>query len=981
MLLKPPLNPFHFSCDRPMTVKTPSNPAAATPAKPNDLKFLDELTGGAFTAPTSGERATRVREWLARGPGQEHLQDVFKELSARDKGAAKPLREKLDEIKRAKGHEAVAAEWAEKVNALLALGKLNIADAMAWQRDAARAGAPLSKEPLATLKTQLADRVKVIEDLQHRVQVQREAAVLLAQRIEVLSMKPWRDAQAVWDALRADVGNWQAQANALQADGNWPSVDLKYPPLLDASKAQLLVVWGAFEDALTQAVAASDDAQAPLPPVPMWAGELRSARGQANPAEAKPVKAKIAPELRSQAEAAVTEALSKLELEISQGHGKASAGAAGALRGALKEFGRLIGEKLDNQAHSALAAAGELEGWQRWRADQLREELVGRAEGLLKREPGHELGGRKMQDNLRTLREQWKQTDQGGVPNHGLWKRFDEACNNAYKVVEAWLEKVKTEALENKAQRLALIEEVKAWAAANRTALDDDWKGFNRVLHQFGDRWQAGGHVGEKPFAELQGLWQAAIADAAAPLEALQKQSVELRHAMIEEAKALGAAPVLRIDAVRAIQQRWQAQAHAVPLERRFEQKLWDAFRKPIDDAFNRKTAEREKADALLGARDRSVLDAAKALEKANASGDAQAIRAAMAGLDAALRGQAQARVDATAAQKSETDAKTAAETGTGPSSAENEVKSAEVLINTSYVATNNVAIDVPASAAGAAFDGALNPSAPDTEAAVTAAEPAAPAAAPVPAPPTRKPVVAMRGDDRPGMRKEAPASPMRGGKFGDRKDGPRAGGSDRAGRAGPSGLSGSGADRHDRGDRGDRAVGRFGERAGAAPSPAYSEAPRLGDAAFRAQRDALENAQFALKKLAAQAHGESIVQVLSAWEKRDAALMPSVQDLGSQANAALRSAWAQAVGQAAKEAKPGDAATALLRLEMAAELPTPAEHIAARRMLQLQMLTRRNDPPPAQTWGIDASTVLGSTFAPDIARRVQNALKALLKN
>jgi hypothetical protein len=64
-------------------------------------------------------------------------------------------------------------------------------------------------------------------------------------------------------------------------------------------------------------------------------------------------------------------------------------------------------------------------------------------------------------------------------------------------------------------------------------------------------------------------------------------------------------------------------------MDRRQEQKLWDAFRKPIDDAFNRKTAEREKAEASLGARDKMVLQAAKALEAANASGDAQAIRTA----------------------------------------------------------------------------------------------------------------------------------------------------------------------------------------------------------------------------------------------------------------------------------------------------------------------------------------------------------------
>jgi len=59
---------------------------------------------------------------------------VFRELSARDKGAARPLREKLDEIKRAKGQEAIAAEWADKARGLLALPRLNIADALAWQR-------------------------------------------------------------------------------------------------------------------------------------------------------------------------------------------------------------------------------------------------------------------------------------------------------------------------------------------------------------------------------------------------------------------------------------------------------------------------------------------------------------------------------------------------------------------------------------------------------------------------------------------------------------------------------------------------------------------------------------------------------------------------------------------------------------------------------------------------------------------------------
>ncbi|MBY0453342.1 MAG: DUF349 domain-containing protein [Burkholderiaceae bacterium] len=905
---------FSFSSRNKMSDAPETHPA---PAKTPEAHPLDALTGGAFSAATAGERASRIREWLTTQPTSEQLQEVFKELSGRDKGAARAVRERIDELRRAKNQEAIAAEWAEKASALLAAAKLNIADALAWQRDAAKAGAPLSREPLSLLKAQLADRVKVIEDLQHRVQVQREAAVLLAQRIEVLSTKSWRDAQAALEVLRTDVQHWQDQALALTGDASWASVEARFPPLLDASRIQLLVVWDAFQPAVAQAVAAAEDASAPLPTVPVWADELRVVRGvpteavAAERAPARPAKRKVDPEVLAKAEQAVREALTKLEQETAEGHGKASAGAAAALRAVLKDSGKHIDTALEHQVHAALVAAGELEGWQRWSADQVREDLLAKAEALLQRPEGQALGGRKMQETLRHLREQWKQADQGGAPNHGLWKKFDEACNAAHKVVEAWLDKVRSEAAEHKAQRVALIEEVKAWA--DTAAASGDWKAINRALHQFGDRWRAGGHVGEKIFAELQPLWKQAIAAAAAPFETAQKESLARRHAMIDEAVVLGAATTLRIDAIKALQQRWQAEAQSVPLDRKHEQKLWDAFRKPIDDAFNRKTAEREKSATELSARDRVVLDAAKALDAANASGDAQQIRAAMAALDAALRGQAQARAEAEIADQ---------------------LKPNQALASTEQA---SVAIKSEADAAD------------ETTASADTPAPAAPQ-------PAARRVVAVRGDDRPGMKKDAPAVMGRGGKPGDRRDA----------------RPGRDAGRPDaRGPRDDARAGRFGDR------PAYEDrGPRLGDAAFRAQRDAMEHAQHALKKLAAQAHGEALTQLLTAWEKRDAALLPSAQDLGGRVAPTVRSAWTQALGKAPA----GDAAQALLRLEIASESPTPADHLSARRLLQLQLLTRRNDPAPAETWGQDAATVLASASDAASARRLQNVLKALLR-
>jgi hypothetical protein len=904
------------------------NPA---PAKTNEPHPLDALTGGAFSAATSGERGSRIRDWLATQPSLEQLQEVFKDLSGRDKGAARAVRERLDEIRRAKGQEAIAVEWAEKAQALLSASKLNIADALAWQRDAAKAGAPLSREPLSLLKVQVADRVRVIEDLQHRVQVQREAAVLLAQRIEVLSTKPWRDAHFAMELLRVDVARWQEQAQELTGDASWASVEARFPPLLDASRTQLLVVWDAFQPAVAQAAAAAADATAPLPPVPVWADELRVARGLpteagvgAAAAAAKParlVKPKVAPEVAERASQVVREALATLEKETAEGHGKASAGAATALRAVLKVHGKHIDTALEQQVHTALVAAGELEGWQRWSADQVREELLAKAESLLNRPEGQGLGGRKMQETLRNLRDQWKQADQGGAANHALWKKFDEACNAAHKVVEVWLEKIRTEAAEHKAQRLALIEEVKAWALEN--AASTDWKAINRALYQFGDRWREGGHVGEKLFAELQPLWKQAIALAAGQLEAAQKESLARRHAMIDEAIALGAAPMLRIDAVKSLQQRWQAEAQTVPLDRKHEQKLWDAFRKPIDEAFNRKSADRDRAVTELSARDRVVLEASRSLEAANATGDAQQIRAAMQGLEAALRGQAQAAEAVASAQK--------------------DVSSQPVApVESSPNGTDGQALET-LSGAGESVE-----------------QPApVQAAAPNPKPAAR-PVIAVRGDDRPGMKKDAPAAPGRGSRPGERRDG-RPGDRDTARAPRADGRFG---DRNDRG-------GRFGDR------PAFEDrGPRLGDTAFRAQRDAMEHAQLALKKLAAQAHGEALTQLLTAWEKRDAEQVPGTQEFGGRVTAQVRGDWTRALASAPQ----GDASEALLRLEMAAEVPTPAEHIAARRMLQLQLLTRRNDPTPQQTWGQDAARVLASASDGDNARRLQNALKTLLR-
>ena len=61
-------------------------------------------------------------------------------------------------------------------------------------------------------------------------------------------------------------------------------------------------------------------------------------------------------EQRQKAAAAVTPVLEKVEQEVSEGHGKASAGAAAALRNAFKEHGRHLDSALEARVHAALGA-------------------------------------------------------------------------------------------------------------------------------------------------------------------------------------------------------------------------------------------------------------------------------------------------------------------------------------------------------------------------------------------------------------------------------------------------------------------------------------------------------------------------------------------------------------------------------------------------------------------------------------------------
>lgn len=894
-------------------------PAVKTPAPPHPL---DAVTGGVFSASNTAKRLECVNQWLASNPEPALLQQVYKALSASDKGAAKPIRQRMNDIRQSNQQEEAGQDWAVKAEKILAATTFHIADGMAWLRDAAKAGAPLSKEPLADLRSRIADQIKNLEELQHKTMVQKEAAVLLAQRIDVLSTKPWQQAAEAAPGLEQDVNKWSNNATELISAPLWSSVEPRHTNAIESSRVQLAQVFEAFSAALEQAKLAAQDPKAPLPQVQVWADELRALHGLQAPVDTTVATVTLTAEQQAKVNAAVK----ALEATVKQGQSKQSSQAAAALREMLKELGGSVDADLERRINRALIDAGDLQGWQRWGANQVREELIARAEQLVPAGEGQPpASGKTLQTQVRELHEQWRQVDRSSPPNAHLWKRFDEAISKAREIIDVWLKKVKSEAQAHKSERQTLIDEVRAYAASLTEPVD--LKALQRQLQQFSNRWRSAGHVNDKVFGQLQTQWKEAYELASASLDNARKQSADLRRSLIEEAKELGARAQLDVRAIKSLQQRWQAEAQSVPLDRKLEQKLWDAFRQPLDQAFQRKDAQRSQADVVASVHDQAVLNASQALEEAIAGGHAQAIRDAMDALQAAIRSTPETATEAPVAAIPAADSAAVAN------------------------AEDNTAAEQPQAEA----------TAESSEATTADAEQAPAEAAPAPAPAAPKAVIAVRGDDRPGAQgAQKPAT---------RESNPRD-----ARRSGPR----DGRDARDSRDGRDERRNGFEARNPRERDGRAAAAPRLGDRAFRAQRNALENAQTALRKLSAQAHGEAVTQLLDAWKERSADKLPEPSQVSKRVSAAQWNGWKNTITQSAtSNAK---ASEAVLRLEMAAEVPTPADHLNERRSLQLQLLTQRNAASPADTWATDLQTVLATGADEATSKRLQSALKVLLK-
>ncbi len=281
-----------------------------------------------------------------------------------------------------------------------------------------------------------------------------------------------------------------------------------------------------------------------------------------------------------------------MEAALQQGSLGAVADHDKTLKDAREKGMRLTPAQSDRLAHLR-AELKRLSDWARWGGNVSREELIKTVESL----PTQNLSMSELAKKVGSMRDRWKALDSlSGAAPKSLWERFDAACTAAYAPAAAHFRHLADERHANAARGQALVEEAQAEIARLRDG-SVEWKHVAGTVQRLRLAWSHLGAIDRKEKKRLDALFSDALNILQGPLEEQRKAEMSEREAIIEEAAAIDPHDRHAIDTMRALQQRWQEHARALPLERKSEQALWQRFRAVCDDVFQRRKETMHEAD------------------------------------------------------------------------------------------------------------------------------------------------------------------------------------------------------------------------------------------------------------------------------------------------------------------------------------------------------------------------------------------------
>ena len=306
-------------------------------------------------------------------------------------------------------------------------------------------------------------------------------------------------------------------------------------------------------------------------------------------------------------------------MEAALQHG--SLGAAAEMDKALKDSKHIrpTPAVADRLAH-ARAELKRLSDWARWGGNVSREELIKAVEQL----GTQKMAMAELAKKVGSMRERWKALDtlSGSAPKT-LWERFDAACTTAYAPAGAHFKQLADERHANAAKAEALIAEAAAETAKLSSGAAVDWKQMAATVQRMRLAWSHLGAIDRKDKKRLDQAFTDALNVLQGPLEEQRKDEVSVREELIAQVAALNPAERHSVDALKALQERWQEHARAVPLERKSEQALWQRFRAACDGVFAKRKESAHAADAERRAHQEAKEALCARLEAAAATADA----------------------------------------------------------------------------------------------------------------------------------------------------------------------------------------------------------------------------------------------------------------------------------------------------------------------------------------------------------------------
>lgn len=294
--------------------------------------------------------------------------------------------------------------------------------------------------------------------------------------------------------------------------------------------------------------------------------------------------------------AQIEDLLSRFEAALAQGSAQAARQIEKELRevDTKRHYRHLhLSDSLKERLNAARKELANLMSWAKWSGAVSRDELITTAEKLT----SLSLSPQEIVDTVSALREQWKQMEStsGGAPKE-LWLRFDAACKLVYAPAAAHFQSQADLRKDNLIKAEVLLSQFTEDVEQILATLNN-WKILRSKVLDMQQTWKKIGHVDRKERVRLDKEFDTLLNSLKAPLEQRQQEEIHSREKMIAEVEALDIFQKSAQDQLRSLQQRWQLQAIAVPLQRRDEQKLWERFRAACDAVFEKKRQLVESAD------------------------------------------------------------------------------------------------------------------------------------------------------------------------------------------------------------------------------------------------------------------------------------------------------------------------------------------------------------------------------------------------